>query len=157
MTCSFPPSASDFWIRHTGGATAANQNVGIIKRAADFVIRHKICCPDKYIERRNGILRGRGRIIAFRYRLPVPAHAERSNGIPRLIKGRVLPSQIKTDQLNVTDLVVHNIAPVRNKTDGTQAADIIPILMLCGSIGCRLCQMELFSCKLCEKCKKCRK
>jgi hypothetical protein len=57
----------------------------------------------------------------------------------------VLPSQIKAGQLNVTDLVVHNIAPVRNRTDGTQAAGIIPIPMLCGSICCRLCQMELFS------------
>ena len=97
------------------------------------MIKHKICCLLGYIERRDGIPQGRVGSIAFRYRLPVPAYMEWCCGILRLIKGRVLPSQINTGQLNVTDFVVHNIAPVHCEMDGTQAADIIPIDIPCGS------------------------
>ena len=71
-------------------------------KAADFVIRHKICCLLWYIERRIGILQNKEEFVFLK--------KERTSGIPRL-KGRVLPGQRVFDQPNVTGFDVHNIAP----------------------------------------------
>lgn len=83
----------------------------MIKRAVDSATKHKIYCIScNNIEWITKLLLDGRRLVCVQGRhLLVPGQNNRKRGV--CLKGRVLPRQKAIDQLNVTDCIIHNIAP----------------------------------------------